>query len=83
LTPGTTVFFRRLTIALDFTPDRADVVLAVFGCFFCEAVGARLAKGFLAGLLAAADLDFPGLDSLRVAGFDAAALFAFGRTDFV
>lgn len=83
LTPGTTVFFRRFTLALDFSADRAVMLLAVFGVFFCEAVGVRFAKGFLARLLDAADLDVAGLESLRLAGFEAAALFALGRTDFV
>jgi hypothetical protein len=80
LTPGTTVFFRRLTLALDFTPDRAVMLLAVFGVFFCEAVGVRFAKGFFARLLDAADLDVAGL---RPAGFEVAALFALARIDFV
>lgn len=59
------------------------MLLAVFGVFFCEAVGVRFAKGFLARLLVAPDLDVAGLESLRLAGFEAAALFAVGRTDFV
>ncbi len=59
------------------------MLLAVFGVFFCEAFGVRFAKGFLARLLDAADLDVAGLESLRLAGFEAAALLALGRTDFV
>lgn len=42
----------------------------------------RFAKGFLARLLNAADLDVAGLESLRL-GFEAATLFALGPTDFV
>jgi hypothetical protein len=47
----------------------------------------RFAKGFFARLLAAADfdvadLDVTGLETLRFAGFEAAALFALGRLDF-
>ncbi len=57
--------------------------LAVFGVFFFEVVGERFAKGFLARLLDAADLDVAGLESLRLAGFEAAALFALARIDFV
>jgi hypothetical protein len=59
------------------------MLLAVFGVFFCEAVGVRLAKGFLARLWDTEDLDVASLESLRLGGFEAAALFALGRTDFV
>ncbi len=59
------------------------MLLAAFGVFFCEAVGVRFAKGFLARLLDAADFDVAGLETLRLADFVAAALFAFGRIDFV
>lgn len=58
------------------------MLLAVFGVFFWEAVGVRFAKGFLARLLDAADLDVAVLETLRLAGFEA-ALFALGRIDFV
>jgi hypothetical protein len=58
------------------------MLLAVFAGFFCEAAGVRFAKGFLARLLDAADLDIAGLETLRLAVFDA-ALFAPGRLDFV
>jgi hypothetical protein len=67
---------------LDFTAARAVMLFAVFGVFFCEAGGVRFTKGFLAGLLAAADLDLTCLESLRLAGFEAAARFALGRTGF-
>jgi hypothetical protein len=88
LTTGTTVFFSRLSLALDFTAGRAVVLLATFGVFFCEGVGGRFAKGFLARLLEAADLvvtdlDVAGLETLRLAGFEAAARFALGRLDLV
>ena len=71
-----------------FTTGRAVVLLAVFGVFFLAAVEVRLGKGFFARLLEAADLDVAdlddaGLETLRVAGFAAAALFALGRIDFV
>lgn len=51
-------------------------------------MGVRFAKGFFARALDAADLDVADLDdavldTLRLAGFEAAALFALGRTDFV
>jgi hypothetical protein len=88
LTLGTAVFFRRLTFALDFTAvGREVLLLAVFAAFFCEAVGVRLAMGFLTRLmdpadLDAADLDVAGLEILRLDAFEA-ALFAFGRIDFV
>ena len=64
------------------------MLLAVFGVFFGEAVDVRFAKGFFARLLDAADLDVAdldvaGLETLRLAGFEAAALFALGRLDFV
>jgi hypothetical protein len=47
----------------------------------------RFAKGLFARLFAAADLDVAdlvvaGLEILRIAGFEAAALFALGRLDF-
>lgn len=58
------------------------MLLAVFAVFFCEAVGVRLAKAFLTRLLDAADFDVAGLETLRVAGLEA-ALFALGRLDFV
>ncbi len=58
------------------------MLLAVFGVFFCEAV-VRFAKGCLARLLDPAVLDVAALESLRTAGFEAAALFALGRTAFV
>ena len=93
MTTGTTVFFSRLSPTLDFNAGRAVVLLAVFGVFFCEAVGVRFAKAFFARLLDAADLDaadldaadldVAGLETLRLAGFEAAALFALGRLDFV
>jgi hypothetical protein len=66
---------------LDFAAARAAMLFAVFGVFFCEARGVRFTKGFLAGLLAAADLDLTCLESLRL-GFEAAARFALGRTGF-
>jgi hypothetical protein len=59
------------------------MLLAVFGGFFCEAVGVRFAIGFLARLLDVTDLDLADLETLRLAGFEAAALFALGRTDLV
>ncbi len=59
------------------------MLLAVLGVFFREAVGVRFAKGFLARPLDAADLDVADLETLRLAGFVAAALFALGRIDFV
>jgi hypothetical protein len=80
LTLGTTDL--RLTLALDFTAGREVMLFAVFAVFFCEAVGVRLAKGFFTRLLDAADLGIPGLETLRLAGFEA-ALFALGRLDFV
>ena len=83
MTLGTTDFFRRLTFALDFTAvGREVMLLPVFAAFFCEPVGVRLAKGFLTRFLDAADLDVAGLETLRLAAFEA-ALFAFGRIDFV
>lgn len=57
--------------------------MAAFGAFFCEAVDVLFAKGFLARLLEAAVLDVAALDTLRLAGFEAAALFALGRLVFV
>ena len=86
MTTGTTVFFSRLSLALDFTAGFAVVVLAAFGVFFCAGADVRLAKGFFALLLAAADLDVADLDvavleTLRLAGFEAAARFALGRLD--
>ncbi len=65
---------------MDRTADRGVILLAVFGVFFCEAV-LRFTKGFLAWLLDE-DLEV-GLESLRLAVFEAAALFALGRTGFV
>ncbi len=58
------------------------MLLPVFAVFFCEAVGVRLAKGFLTRALGAADLDVADLETLRPAGFEA-TLFALGRLDFV
>ncbi len=43
----------------------------------------RFARGFLARLLDAADLDLAGLETLRLVSFEAAALFALGLIDFV
>lgn len=83
MTPGTSVFLRLLTLALDFTAERVVRLLAVFGVFFCDAVGVRFAKGFLTRLLDVADLDDAGLETLRPGDFVAAARFAFCRLDFV
>jgi hypothetical protein len=66
---------------LDFTADRATTLFAVFGVFFLAAVAVRLAKGFLACVFEAADFEVAALGPLRLAGFDAAARFALGRTD--
>jgi len=68
---------------LDFTAERAATLLTGFAVFFCEAVGVRLAKGFLTRVLDAADLEGAGLETLRLAVFDADARFALGRTDLV
>jgi hypothetical protein len=61
------------------------MLLATFGVFFWEGLGVRFASGFFARLLAVADfvadLDVAGLATLRLAGLDAAARFAFGRVD--
>lgn len=79
MTLGTTVFFRRLTVPLDFE-GREVVLLGVLAVFFCEAGDVVLAKGFLARPLDGADLDVADLEALRFAGF-AATLFALGRLD--
>lgn len=68
---------------MDFTADRAVMLLAVFSVFFCGVVGLRFARGFLARLLDAADLDLAGFETLRLVSFEAAALFALGLIDFV
>ncbi|MBA2527796.1 MAG: hypothetical protein H0V18_18750 [Pyrinomonadaceae bacterium] len=67
---------------MDFNADRAVMLFAVFEVFFCGAVGPRLVKAFLARLLDAEDLEV-GFESLRLAGFEAATLFALDRADFV
>lgn len=67
---------------------RTAGLLTAFVSFFGEVGDVRFVKGFLAlpldpADLAAADLEAAGLETLRVGGFEAAALFALGRAVFV
>ena len=78
MTLGTTVFFKRLTLALGLALGRAVEPLATFKVFFCEVVEV-FAEGFLARPFETKVLEVEALDALRLAGFEAAALFALGR----
>lgn len=83
MTLGTTVFFNRLSLALDFTAARAIVLFAVLAVFFCAAGEARFVSGFFALAFDATDLTVANLEDLRPVGFEPAALFALGLADLV
>ncbi len=67
-----------MLLDLTLTGWRTPAFFVTFAVFFLGEVAGRFAKD----LFAALPLDTVVLDAFRVKDFDAAALFAFGRTGF-
>lgn len=78
MTLGAKTFFCLVTLDLALTGWRAPAFFVTFAVFFFGGVAGRFAKD----LFAAMPLETVDLETLRLGDFDAAALFAFGRTGF-